>query len=225
MRLTLPPAPDAAGKRDGLIAKARNGMGPQAALLSEIVAAVPLAFWAQIGGGAEELVAAALAGEFGKPLLDGWVRAAVRQRSADWAQTLLRVLADGKAQNELALSCSEPVRSLIQILPPDRADAIVLGLLQSRGADALQILGWCEFAWSPALSRAALASVRQRNLRIEYALRHWLMETAALRMHPSVAGEAAVGWPEDLPPALREGVDAFIVLLQFRHDMHKELKP
>src|SRR5947208_16959462 len=48
LTVTLPKEPDAAAKRDGLTAKARDGLGAAAAMLEEIVAATPLSMWQQL---------------------------------------------------------------------------------------------------------------------------------------------------------------------------------
>jgi hypothetical protein len=217
LNVTLPPEPDANAKRDGLSAAARQGLGPQAAMLADIVAATPLDFWKSTSLSPAELIDAAVAGEFGRALLDGWLRAAQRQRSPDWAEAIVRALLCAK---EPAFPLASVLMPLLAVLPPDRAEATALRVLAELGPQALDLLACCPFPWGPELSSAALAGARRRD---PDTLRHWLSDVAAVRMHPSLAPAAAVDWPGDVAPAARRHLDQFIHTLQFRHDMHKEL--
>ena len=226
LEITLPPEPDAAGKRDGLVAKARNGVGPQAAVLSDLIAATPLAFWQQFQVPPPALIDAAVAGEYAVPLLDGWQRAAVRQRDADWAEALLRAALASKPKERLDQFL--PVQHLIPVLPPHRAEGVILDLLgdkDDKTGGAMALFEYLQFPWSESFSRAALAWMRGRKLENDYGVRYWLNQSAGLRIHPSLVGEAASGWPDNLQPAARQAIDQFLVTLQFRSDMHKELKP
>jgi hypothetical protein len=227
LEITLPPEPDAAAKRDGLLAKARDGMGPQAAVLADVVAATPLGFWRQFSAPPPTWIEAAVAGEFAHPLLDGLQRAAVRQGDADWAEALARA-ALASSRSKKPLEQLIPIQQLLSILPPHRAEGIVLDALADKAdktGAAIGLLEFLRFPWGEALSRAALAWVRGRKLENDYGVRYWLNQSAGLRIHPSLASEASGDWPDDLPPATRQAIDQFLLTLQFRNDMHKELKP
>jgi hypothetical protein len=223
LSVTLPGEPDAAGKRDGLLAKARDGMGAQAALLSDIVAAATLSLWDQLSPNPDELIEAALAGEYAEALIGGWRTAAARQKSAAWAEALLRAVLTLKPQKQVELLPPDQIPPLIAAIPPQRAEALAIERLAARHHRAMEMLQACEFAWSQELSRAALVFARDANLQADYVLRHWLSAAAGLRMHPSLAAEAAKDWPQEMPPASCAAVDQFVMTLQFRHDMHKEL--
>jgi len=156
-------------------------------------------------------------------LVRGWVTAAVRQKNVDWAEPLLHALLALKQNKQLELLPPDQLPPLMGIISAERAEGIVSELLAARNSRAMELLSACEFAWSPRLSRAALVHARQGNLQADYVLRHWLSESAALRMHSSLAAEAGKDWPQDPPPASQAAIDKFVTTLQFRRDMHKEL--
>jgi len=219
----LPPEPDAAAKRDGLVAKAIGGMGPQAAMLADIIAATPLAFWDRFDAKPNELIEAAMMGEYALALISGWRRAAIRQTSRSWAQALLWGLLNAKPAQQIELLPAEEIEALMKVLSRDQAEAAVLEAMDKKGGRGFEMLRACSFAWSMKLSGAALSFVRHSNIQADYLLRQWLMDSAATRIDPAILQEAQSGWPDDLPPASRQAVDQFLQALQFRHDMHKEL--
>jgi hypothetical protein len=225
LAVTLPGDPNAEAKRDGLASRARGGLGPQAAMLADIVAAAPLSWWQQFPSSPDELIGSAMSGEYARALLEGWSRAAVRQSSTDWSEALLRTMLNVPAKQADVVAGLE-IRPLIGVLPQDRAETIALEMLvgKATGNRTVELLDACRFRWSEALSRRVLAWLRQGNLANDYGLRHWMTQQAAMWMHPAVAEEAAGGWPEDLPPAVRGAIDQFILTVQFRNEMHKELR-
>ena len=115
------------------------------------------------------------------------------------------------------------VTPLLQVLPPQRAEGIAIDLLSEKNVRITEILHALEFPWSPNLSRAAMRLVRAANLQNDHPIRYWLGESAGLRLHPSVADEAAKDWPDEPTPASKSAIDKFVTTLQFRRDMHKEL--
>jgi hypothetical protein len=223
LSVKLPGEPDAAGKRDGLVAKAREGMGAQAAMLSDIVAQAALSLWQQLHDKPRELIDAALAGEYAQALIRGWVTAAIRQKNLDWAEPLIRSILALQPAKQMELLPMTDVTPLLGVLPPQRAEGIAIDLLSEKNVRITEILHAMDFPWSPNLSRAAIRLIREAKLQTDHAIRYWLGESAGLRLHPSVADEAAKDWPDDPTPASKSAIDKFVTTLQFRRDMHKEL--
>ena len=89
LELALPEAADKPMTHDGLEAKRQGNMGARAVLLSGIVANAPLSVWAEFGGTPADYIAAARAGDWLLPLVNGCAAAAARQRDRSWAEALL----------------------------------------------------------------------------------------------------------------------------------------
>jgi hypothetical protein len=224
LNVTLPAELDAAARRDGLTARARGGLGAQAAVLADILAATPLSFWRRFGAAPMELLEAALATDYAQALIEGWQRAAMQQLEAGWAGALLRrIAANPGPMRKLGV---EPHLRLASVLPAEEAEALAIEAMNRWPTEAVpSVLDQCGVGWSPALSRAVLGWLRASKLHSEYTLRHWLVQSAASRLDPSLADEAAEGWPQDWPPAAQQAVHEFAMTLRFREDFHKELAP
>jgi hypothetical protein len=156
--------------------------------------------------------------------MEGWQRAALRQAEAVWAEALLRrVAANPGPMRKLGV---EPDLRLVSILSAERAETLAADAMKSWPSEAvLSILDQCGDGWSAALSRAVLDWLRGSDLKADYTRRHWLIQSAAVRIHPSLAADAEQGWPQDLPPAAQQAVHEFVMTLRFRNDFHKELAP
>ncbi|HET6547565.1 MAG TPA: DUF5691 domain-containing protein [Solirubrobacter sp.] len=201
---TLPGAPDAAAKRDGLEARGRR-----AERLTALLAATPLATWtgATPGGDAAaaassadtapataaELVALPVGDDLGDAVHDGWAAAALKQCDAAWARALWR--------RDVAL---------LAVLP--RAEAEALAVAADDPFLASQEL---RGHWGPELSRAVIAHIRRQR---EAGQRPYHVGAAGYRLDPTVEPEAG---------ALRElgGGDIWTLadVLQARAAMLREL--
>jgi hypothetical protein len=229
--LTLPDACDKAMMRDGIEPKPATALlGEKAWWLRQMLGAVPLGVWtAAWGATPAELVAAALAGDWKEVLIPGWAQAAARQRAGMWAAALLPALPERLAEFQMS--------GLVPVLAPAERETLALRLLaddpkpSQHSHPALFILDHHTDPWSAQLTRAVLGLARRRSKHqmshTDY-FGHYLLSqlgTYARYMDPALAGEAAQGWPERTEDGRywAKMIDAFVALLQFRHEMLKEL--
>ncbi len=89
--VSLPESGDAAAARDGISAtRPSQAVGTRAWLLTQLIAAVPLAEWtSRLGQGPAELVRLPVSGGFRADVHAGWRLAAVAQHDQAWAAALL----------------------------------------------------------------------------------------------------------------------------------------
>ena len=133
---SVPGDPDAAAVRDGIDARRPSpSIGPGAWLLTQIIAAVPLAGWAPLFGlEPSDLVALPVEANRRLDVHAGWRLAAVEQRNSQWAEALLAV-GDPDDGNRPPAAWPTDQR-LAAILPPDRRAARVAALLASTNLNA-----------------------------------------------------------------------------------------
>jgi hypothetical protein len=221
IEVTLPEACDKAMIRDGIDPKPSATMGEKAWWLCQMLGAIPPAHWCKVWRTDPRTLqqAAGRNNEWRGVLMDGWRRATERCRDVAWAETLV-----------------ESWPQLAAVLPPAAREAYALEALRTAKADgtkyavALAILWQCAQPWSRALSRAVLddarrrivADERERHRQLRESLRHF-----ARAMDPAIAPEASAGWPAQAAawPVWAEQVDELVTILQFRHDMLKEIAP
>ncbi|MDH6124211.1 DUF5691 domain-containing protein [Kitasatospora sp. GP82] len=175
---------DAAMQRDGIPPKSPTGRGERAWWFGEVIAAAPLSLWTteagltpgellrlpvgdsgpeaestgedEDAGKGEGSTPPAEAGSWADDLREGWARAAVRQRDADWARALLGpVPRPGRAGG----AAGAPAR-LLAVLPPAERAAWTAAFIQTHGlGEAFQLLGACATPWTPPLSTAVVAAL------------------------------------------------------------------
>ncbi|WP_406283341.1 DUF5691 domain-containing protein [Embleya sp. NBC_00896] len=142
--LVVPPTEcDDAMRRDGIAETSPTGREDHSWWLGEIVAATPLAEWADVFGETpEEIVARTLPRRFAEDVRDGWARAAVQQRDVAWARALA-----GRGA---------PTR-LLTVLPAAECAEHVARHIAAHGlSEALQLLTNCPTPWPATLGDAVL---------------------------------------------------------------------
>ncbi|GLC24910.1 DUF5691 domain-containing protein [Roseisolibacter agri] len=229
--VTLPGAPDEAAVRDGVQPAPPPGIGERAWWLSQIVAAVPPAAWTAAWGlGAERVVTLLRDDEWTQPLADGWARAALRHRDAEWADALLRanVLVDRHAR------LAPPRAALLGLLPPARREALLVDALVGRvGVSPVELLHGAPPPWGDALARHALTWYRRRatgatGLGVTWATDAPVAESLpmlATRIPPALADEASNGWPAEPAPPWPRAIERFQSLLALRRALHAAFTP
>ncbi len=224
--VTLPDVCDKSMIRDGIEPKPPHHLqiGERAWWLQQLISAIPLIFWTQTWNTPPAVLisAACLNAEWGDLLLDGWTTAARNQRDQAWIDALLTT---GKIMHT--------TEELLHLLSPEQREAHILNVLQTH-AEPLQsvhpafaLLIAHRSTWSFDLTRAVLASLRQRTARQatsdDYELRS-LLPIYALRMSPELLASASTGWPTDSKhwSFWADAVEHMLAVLRFRHDMLKE---
>lgn len=231
LAVTLPDAPDAAAKRDGLEDRQQAGLGGRAVMLRDIVAATPLSTWSAVTPtAAVEIIAES---EWSAALLQGLASAAVRQRHSAWAEAILLGFI-AKLDDNKHFQWRETAQQLLAIVEPARREAIVLSQLKSLSLpDALEWLEALPGPWSPAASRRILADIKSfytklcesPNPNADWQLRSWLREALPLRMDLAVSDDAGKGWPTGHPGwshQLNEMIMQIDETLRLRRLIHKE---
>ncbi len=223
LELTLPAACDKSLQRDGVEPKPPSGIGEKAWWLIQMLEIAPLTTWTEAWNCAPgDILAASFDGEWKKELFEAWVRAAVRQQNAHWAEALLEAALDMKRLDQL-----EP---LLAALPPDRREACLTAVLsadepKTRDQHSALLLQ-CRHQWSAKFSRAVLSWLRRITAQqsSNWQLRNQI-GTFAVRMAPETLAEAGTGWPTDSPgwEFWAKGVEDFIAAAHFRRDMRQSI--
>ncbi len=232
LAVTLPSACDTGTIRDGVEPKPPRGrqIGDQAWWLMQMIAVIAPASWSRAWRAAPaEIVAATIASEWPHELLVAWVNAARNHADADWAAALLSAWAYHRQINPAMLT--EFVETLLGVLPHDRRELFVINYMTTNNVatqvdSILAILRACGPHWSDELSRIVLEQIR--SMLVEQKTFSWNAHAGfqefALRMSPRLVPEAAAAWPKDGQEWWRAVIDRFLIVLQFRHDMHKEFE-
>lgn len=194
--VSLPPSPDQAAVRDGIVARPPgSGIGAQAWLLTQLIAAVPLAEWiTRFGRDAAAIVTLPVAGGLGTDVRAGWRRAAARQGSPAWAQAILEAGEPGRASTR-PVAAWTPDDQVAAILPPDwraeRAVALLTG--PEPAADVVAVVAACPGPWPVPLARAVMAALS--HVASSATRQHWTDQLAVIagRRLPLTDGPADVG--------------------------------
>jgi hypothetical protein len=221
--------------RDGIDAKPPSGfLGEKAFWLSQMIGAVAPDHWLrQSGQTPADLIRLARQSEWSEPLLIGWRHAAIAHRNGEWAEALLRwwFSEDDKKGMERV----EPLTAA-PALTPAQWESLVLDLLRNyslplyEAHPAMPLLQNSKTAWSPALARAVIKSIRARikigeaNTPIAWTVRA-LLKPAAVRVPPELLDEFSKDWPAASPwwPAFEQQVDEFLATVQFRGGLLAEI--
>jgi hypothetical protein len=176
----LPGGADAAAVRDGL------SPGPR--LLTQIVAAAPLAGWVTgLGLGVPELVSLPIAGDLAVVVRAGWRQAAIREADPEWAQALLAVGWPGPPGGQPPATWP-PDQELAAVLPPDARAARAASLLAAGAANAgavAQVAG-CPAPWPAPLADGVIAA-------LGHAVTAAARAAATAQPGPPAAGPPAAG--------------------------------
>jgi hypothetical protein len=216
---------DATLRRDGVGATPARGVGIGAWLLEEIVAGTPLGAWTTwFGRHPGAILDLARGHDWETPLLHGWAKAAIAQRSAVWASALVA----NDAHNRAA-GLREAVRwDLHLLLPPAELAAIAADFLRREDHLANRLLAIHPGDWPDELAIAVIETIarRARTDRHSWQLSE-LCRSAAMAMPPRFAPHIAHLAAElDQEPADMSRVRPVAELartLAFRHEMLQEL--
>lgn len=230
--VTLPGACDPDMVRDGIEPEPprKSRMGEKAWWLMQMLSAIPLGFWAETWNAtpADLLTAASQDQTWRNLFFEGWTSAAQRQHDPAWIEALVKARFKNITKSEF--------QEILPLLSPTQLEAFALMALQDH-PEALHathpasvLLQASHHTWSADLTRAVLASLRQRTAQkgtsADYAMSALLQEFA-LRMPPELLNEAATDWPTDTAHwhFWSNGIEQMLAVLRFRHDMLKEFQP
>ena len=220
--------------RDGIeSAKKRGKLGAKAHTLLQVVAGIPLAWFAtHWQAKPAELIDAALGGEWAEAMLFGWSEAAVSQRDAEWAEALLLTFTDKAGAIAGGLE-GAGLGGLLRLLAPDARERFLAKLLGDRPAaiheaGMHQLLKAADHAWSAAFSRDFLKIVRSHYLKeTSWDLRAQMKRLAANLSIQSAAG-IREGWPTEAAQwtaADNEMLERLAATLELRSNYLQELTP
>ncbi|HYE32151.1 MAG TPA: DUF5691 domain-containing protein [Methylomirabilota bacterium] len=212
----LPPAKlEAAWQRDGIEAKAPKGVGEKAWWLIQILEMTPLSHWqVKWRVTAAEVIAASSVSEWKSELIEGWIRAALLQRNAEWAGALFA--------GAMALEKQDQAERLLDIMSAAGVESALAPLLEAK-APAATLLLVREHSWSAEFSRKVLNWLRAITELESYdwQTRNHIPELAA-RLHPDVLNEVTAGWPSPESKGWEfwhSHVEQFVAAAEFRRDM------
>jgi hypothetical protein len=222
IELLLPPECDKAMQRDGIEPKPPQGFGERIWWLVQILEFVPLDFWTAEWKLAPTEIVAASTGEWAKELLEGWTRAAIRQKNDQWAAILFAAVLEGKRFDKF--------EGLLAAMSAAQRELRLTELLAAKDIRTRELQGTlvaqCRHQWSAQFSRIVLAWLRRvtADPSLDWPLRHQLKDFAP-RLAPSLLLEAAKGWPTDSQSwdFWSKSVDEFLAMTQFRADLHTTL--
>jgi hypothetical protein len=223
IEIMLPAECDKAMQRDGIEPKPPAGFGEKAWWLIQLLEITPLDFWVTAWSATPaQIVEASQAGEWNKEFLEAWIRAAVRQNNADWAEILFAWALEMKRIDKL--------EGLLGVLPAAQRESQLSALLSSNGKEARNVLAGLlaqsRHEWSAGFSRAVLAFMRKECAQEsgDWPLRNQFNDFA-MRLCPEVLAEAAGKWPTDSKSweFWSKGVDEFLSVAQLRSDLRQAL--
>ena len=223
LEVRLPGSFDESMERDGLSRKPPAGLGERAWWLRQIVARTRPDLWPRrLGADARGLIERALRSDAARPVVEGWVEAALRFRDPAWAAALLRQ----ERTLELVESRGIDPLALLDVLSAaEREELVERAMAVADIAAAARMAGACPPPWSARLGRAVLVALHG-EAREDYPEQGFydLVRLAARRLPPSLVDdfEAVLEQRERLARSvpLAEAAD----LLRFRHQMSLALR-
>ncbi len=223
----LPEGLDKDTIRDGIVAKPPQGLGERSWWLTQMLALVPPTHWSERWGASpSELIAAALTEDAGLTMIEGWSRAAVLHRSADWASALWQAWNKAKPDDRYYPAVrTEMLGALVAVLPPHEARDLALEMLRHTSVvahDWIGVLRALPTPWDITFANAYLDAAHKRQH--EYAFQATL--DMAARALPTACFEHAFRLfspAGDHEPLwyIRE----FLQTLEIRRHLHQEIRP
>lgn len=227
LSVLLPDECDPAMSRDGIRAKrpANEQIGEKAYWLRQMLAVIPPSYWSRRWSTtAIHIVNLAGTTDWKAALWDGWVAAALTHADAEWALALLTIQPDQTAL--LSVLSAEQVEPMLI-----RALATHQGSVKTESPVIRLLQGWAEQTiFSPALTETVVTYLKTWaasgavNKPTYYALR-WLLPELASRMAPTAVDSISQGWPTEAKNGTdwSDSISEAVAILQFRHDMLKEI--
>jgi hypothetical protein len=205
----------------------RANLGKKGGWLLQAVGWVPPAVWCRLWGKRpQEVLEAALNGEWVEALVGGFIEAAGRHGDAEWVEA---ILAKERARAALGGALRNVASWLVSNIPAARLQAIILkefgGGMKEPQLDTplIYLLQELRVEWGEALSRAVVASVKDNlkgdamNEVVPWHIRDALSQFALYVSH-DLADELSAGWPEEMHETWRKPVEEFLSKLNFRRD-------
>ncbi|MFN7947367.1 MAG: DUF5691 domain-containing protein [Blastocatellia bacterium] len=225
LEVTLPDSCDKAMIRDGIEPKPpqHQGIGEKAWWLQQMISIAPPHIWCEQFNESPAALVQAAHGEWRDLLLSALANAAALHRDTDWLEALLAEVMKRPAIFNPA--------QLFTALPGQQQERLLRHLLKlSGGLDDIAftcLLSVGHQIWSEELSRAVINGLMKLigSRKAQFTLWSYQMPILAPHIHPSLAVEAtamfaaALGPDFDVYPAIRN----FLDILQFRHDMLREI--
>jgi len=224
LEITLPEVCDKGMQRDGIEPKPYfQGIGEKAWWLQQLLGRIPPTVWRQESGWeVSELIEAAKRSDWKNVLLEGWSQAACLYQDVEWADALLAETF-GKEQ----------AVSTFQILPQERQEAFITGLLRNdpslhTSKPSRNYLAACAGRWSEAFSRVVVDSLLYHAVNDGFKVVWWwsdIIPTIGCRLAPALIHEAVTrlteatkAWSERAP-----ALERFLDFIQIRHEMLEEI--
>jgi Family of unknown function (DUF5691) len=240
LAVTRPADPDAAAGRDGIDSRPPSpSIGVGAWLLTQLIAAVPLAAWTDLFGfSPDEIVALAVEPRSDAPRrLDvhaGWRLAAVSQGSAEWAEALLAADDPDDGGGRPPAAWPDDQR-LAAVLPAarraERAAAVLAGTKLTPGPAAanraIAEVGGVPMPWPGGLADAVVAVLsRAAPLAVLPRLPRGLLDLAARglpatgsRDHAAELTRLADARPQTWTPLVRKTAETILLRRAFLEEI------
>ncbi len=233
LEVELPDVKDRTLLRDGIDPRKVGQLGPAAIALARMVAAVPLEAWKRLDSDVNDIIASALAGEFGAAFALGFCQATVRQQSAEWAKAIVGCYHLFRCGGGQAGGIEIDLMGMMKCLAPEERETVVADYAEHHGESqdlhlVHELLVAMDHQWSDTFSRKAFHLIRKHFIENlgNYSLRRPVVEKFALRLSPVVAEEAGQGWPTPFnrfTSGDEEMVHRLMSILKFRQRMLEEL--
>jgi hypothetical protein len=223
IEVTLPEECDKGMQRDGVEPKPYyQNAGEKGWWLQQMLRLVPPKVWAEESGWAiGDLIEAAKHSKWKNVLLEGWTQATLLCQDVEWADALITETASDKMQ------------SLFQTLPQARQEAFIIKLLKADpdlnyAKPAYTCIACCDKQWGEKLSRAVIDSLvhtAKNSPKNNYWIWTAIGNSIGRHLDPALIPEAVTRLTQATKsmPERQSQMEPFLNLIQFRHEMLKEL--
>lgn len=226
-------AAEPAWERDGIVAKAPQGVGERAHLLAQITGFVPPDRWSELAGIAPADVVELVAGNAWEgALLAGIAGASLRHDAVAWMEPVVRALAALPPDAWPLRLRLEMEVELLARMPGAAALRMAADAIADASRDAVVLAGFRRRRdpWDEPLSSALLqAAERQESLELLRRLAPWLA-LAALRLPPAAFARALAvpSIPDATDHLTREwnaSLASFQEAIRLRQRLREEIQP
>jgi Family of unknown function (DUF5691) len=233
---------DAAWERDGIPAKAPQGVGKRAYWLRLVLSLVPLSHWQQrLGVAPEALLSAARTTEWSETIVAAWTEAAQTFPDAGWRSALwntwldLFVDEDPKAGMQRQVLAGG-VPAMLAVMPRSEAERSIVALLGSSAPIDNVIFVDClrglPKPWSPEVAHRCLVRLRQEAAASVTVVRQAaaaIMPIAARAIPPECFAQALTPWQQIsgehyIDKVWIREIAAFIETVQLRKTLIEETR-
>lgn len=230
LSVTLPETFDKSWQRDGIVEKPPGRVGQRSWWLSQMLALVPPAHWEQrLGASPAVLITAASADDAGLAVLEGWSRAAIRSKAADWALLLWNAWDSMKPRDLYAIAIrGEMLATLVGGLPQHDVRSLALLVLKRTDLDGnirVAILQALPQPWDVAFGNIYLDAAHRDSNATTWNKWHQTFGHAATSLPPACFERALrLFTPADDQPASWY-VKPFLDIIQLRQRLYQEIRP